>query len=225
MTDAIRQSLDVAIRRLHAAPVVFCLANPVGLQLGGMIVDEELAMPDLDTIAGKADNSLDPGLRPVTRPAEYNDIAALGRFAEHAAGLGQVDLDRQRSAAVTVSVFRGQQGVADSNDYLEWKSDNSSAGLSEPTQGLGRMPRHGLNSLRGRFLPMDGELENAPGDELLFEHRCGRHRIRQRDLRRGKIDTVGRHHRNIPQRRGLVFSYQIFQIVFSAGHIFERGEF
>src|SRR5438552_8273963 len=102
VTDAIRQSLDVAIRRLHAAPVVFCLANPVGLQLGGMIVDEELAMPDLDTIAGKADNSLDPGLRPVTRPAEYNDIAALWRFAEYAASLGKVNLDRQRSGAVTV---------------------------------------------------------------------------------------------------------------------------
>src|SRR2546423_6672176 len=77
VTDAIRQSLDVAIRRLHAAPVVFCLANPVGLQLGGMIVDEELAMPDLVTIAGNVDNSLDPGLRPVTRPSAYIDIAIL----------------------------------------------------------------------------------------------------------------------------------------------------
>ena len=113
MADAVRQSLDIAIRRLDPTPVVFCLANPVGLQFGSMIVDEELALPDLNAIAGKADNPLDPGLRPVTRPAEYNDIAALWRFTEYAPGLGQVDLDRQRSGAVAVRIFRGQQGIAD----------------------------------------------------------------------------------------------------------------
>ena len=75
-------------------------------------------MPDLDTIAGKADNSLDPGLRPVTRPAEYNDIAALWRFAEYAASLGKVNLDRQRSGAVTVRIFRGQQGIANQQRRL-----------------------------------------------------------------------------------------------------------
>ena len=32
-----------------------------------MVVDEELALPHLDAIAGQADHAFDPGLRAVTR--------------------------------------------------------------------------------------------------------------------------------------------------------------
>ena len=55
-----------------------------------MVVDEELALPHLDAVAGQADDALDPGLRAVAGPAEHDDVAALRRTAEHAAGLGQV---------------------------------------------------------------------------------------------------------------------------------------
>src|SRR5258705_8293114 len=83
-----------------------------------MVVDEELALPHLDTIAGQVDDALDPGLRTVAGPAEHHDVAKLGHFAEHASGLGQVDLDRQRGGAVAVGIFRRQQRVADQKRRL-----------------------------------------------------------------------------------------------------------
>jgi hypothetical protein len=51
--------------------------DPVRFQRGGAVVDEQLALPHLDAIAGQADDALDPGLRAVARPAEHDDIAAL----------------------------------------------------------------------------------------------------------------------------------------------------
>jgi len=108
VADAARQGLDVAMRRLGAAIVVFGLADAVRLELGRMVVDEELALAHLDAIAGQADDALDPGLRAVARPAEHHDIAALRRAAEEASGLRQRDLDRQRGRAIAVGIFRGQ---------------------------------------------------------------------------------------------------------------------
>src|SRR3981189_1312876 len=104
MRNAIGQSLDVAIGWLYSAVAVFGFASPVGLQRCRMIVDEELALPHLDAIAGQADDTLDPGLRPGAGPAEHHDIAKLRRFAEHPSGLGQVDLNRQRGGAVAVGI-------------------------------------------------------------------------------------------------------------------------
>src|SRR5882757_3126707 len=113
MRNAIGQSLDIAMGWLYSAVAVFGFASPIGLQRCSMIVDEELALPHLDAITGQADDTLDPGLRPVAGPAEHHDIAELRRFAEHASSLGQVDLNRQRGGAVAIGIFRRQQRVAD----------------------------------------------------------------------------------------------------------------
>src|ERR1700682_5893407 len=109
----VRQGVDLAIGRFARAVVVLGFARPVGFQRRGMVVDEELALPHLDAIAGQAGDTLDPGLRAIARPAEHHDIAELWRVGEHPPGLGQVDLDRQRGGAVAIGIFRRQQCIAD----------------------------------------------------------------------------------------------------------------
>src|SRR5206468_5741941 len=99
---AVRQRLDEAIGPLRVAAIVFGLPHAIRLQGRGVVVDEELALPQLDAVARQPDHALDPGLRAVARPAEYDDVAALGRVAEQAAGLGERDLDRQRRRAVAI---------------------------------------------------------------------------------------------------------------------------
>src|SRR5450432_3000446 len=83
-----------------------------------MVVDEELALPHLDAIAGQADDTLDPGLSALAGPADTPAIPELRRFGEHPPGLGQVDLDRQRGGAVAIGIFRRQQCIADQQRRL-----------------------------------------------------------------------------------------------------------
>src|SRR5258708_7716184 len=66
-----------------------------------MVVDEELALPDLDTVAGQSHDALDPGLRPVAGPAEHHDIAALRRAAGRGGG-GRLLLDAHQPVPPTV---------------------------------------------------------------------------------------------------------------------------
>src|SRR4051794_4673313 len=110
---AARQRFKVAEGGHHATLLIFRLAYAIRLQLGGVTVNEEPALPDLDAVAGQPDHALDPGLRPVARPTEYDNVAALRRLCEHPPGLEQVDVDRQRGTAVAVGELRGQQGVSD----------------------------------------------------------------------------------------------------------------
>jgi hypothetical protein len=105
VADAVRQRLDEAIGPLGVAAIVFRLACAIRLQARGVVVDEELALPQLDAVARQSHHALDPGLRAVARPAEHDDVAALGRVAEQAAGFRQRDLDRQRRRAVAVGNF------------------------------------------------------------------------------------------------------------------------
>ena len=86
MVDAVRQRLDEAVGPLGAAAIVFGLACAIRLQRRGVVVDEELALPQLDAVARQSHHALDPGLRAVAGPAEHDDVAALGRVAEQAAG-------------------------------------------------------------------------------------------------------------------------------------------
>jgi len=53
---------------------------PSGLSLRRLVVDEELALPHLDAVAGQPYHALDPGLRAIARPAEHHDVAAFSAF-------------------------------------------------------------------------------------------------------------------------------------------------
>ena len=79
----------IAIGRFAAAESLR-LRHAVGLQGRGMIVDEELALAQLDPVAGQADDAFDPGLRIVARPAEHDDVAALRGLAEQRPVSGSV---------------------------------------------------------------------------------------------------------------------------------------
>src|SRR6516164_2350394 len=65
MRNAVRQRLDIAPGALYIAVIVLRITRAVGFERRRVIVDEELALAHLDTVAGHAYDTLDPGLRGV----------------------------------------------------------------------------------------------------------------------------------------------------------------
>ena len=109
--DAVRQRLAIALDALHGAVVV---GDEVvdALALDRLAVDVEHAVDHLNAVAGQPDDALDVVGGVVLRQAEHDDVAAIDRLAENAAGENR-RRERQRVMGVAVGIFGDEQIIAD----------------------------------------------------------------------------------------------------------------
>src|SRR5512147_1126474 len=74
-----------------------------------LAVDADLAVADTDAVTRQSDHPLDPDLRAIARPAEDDDVAALGKSRKNALRVRENKESWKGCAAVTVRIFHRQQ--------------------------------------------------------------------------------------------------------------------